>query len=206
MNKKFKTLIPVIFAVTMASTASYAAGTGYLVGQDVHNANKVSFSSSATMVSFTGSTSNVQGNASVDLKNLPKSTGEIKVDLSSMDTGIKRRNEHMKGLLNTAENTFAVFKLKKLNTSLKTLPPYKPVFVNASGDLTFNRVTRPVSTVLELTYMPEMDKNIREGNWIHMVASFDLKLSDHGVKAPQLIPMKVNDTVKIDVDVMGMQK
>lgn len=206
MSKVLKTLLSAIFVSSVINSASYAAGVDYIVGQDVHNINIVSFSSTTTLVSIKGITGNVEGNASVDLKNLPQSTGEIKVDLPTLDTGIKKRNEHMKKVLNTSANPFALFKLKKLNTKLKTLPPYKSVFVSASGNLTINNVARPLTTILELTYMPEMDKDIREGNWIHMVTSFDVKLSDHDIKAPKLIPMKVNDTVKISVDVMGMQK
>jgi polyisoprenoid-binding protein YceI len=206
MSKFLKALFTGAFAGLAISTSAFAAGIDYVVGEDVHNINRVGFISDATLVSIKGVTSNVNGNARVDMKNLAQSTGEIKVDLVSLDTGISRRNEHMKKVINTASNPFATFKLKKLNTKLKALPPYKPVFVNATGDLTINGVTKPVSTVLELTNMPEMDKDIREGNWIHMVTAFDVKLSDHGIKAPSLIPMKVNDTIKINVDVMGMQK
>src|SRR5438128_2309024 len=134
MKKSFKTLLSAIFISSILSPASYAAGVDYIVGKDVHTINKVSFSSTATMVSITGITGNVEGNAKVDLKNLGQSTGEIKVNLPSLDTGISRRNEHMRGLLNTDVSPFAVFKLKKINTNLKTLPPYKSVFVNATGD------------------------------------------------------------------------
>jgi polyisoprenoid-binding protein YceI len=206
VNKSIKTLLSAVFVSSVIGSAAYAAGVDYIVGEDMHTINKVSFSSKATLTSITGTTSNIAGNAKVDMANLTKSTGEIKVNLTSLDTGVARRNEHMQGVINSAENPFATFKLKKINTNIKSLPAYKPVFVNASGDITLNKITKPVNTVLELTYMPEKDKNFREGNWIHMVTSFDLKLSDHGIVAPKLIPMKVNDVVKINVDVMGQQK
>ncbi|MBC7476316.1 MAG: hypothetical protein H7263_18675, partial [Candidatus Sericytochromatia bacterium] len=55
-------------------------------------------------------------------------------------------------------------------------------------------------------YMPEKDKSYRQGNWIHLTTNFNVKLSDYGIKAPGIIPLKVNDTVGLVVDVMGMKK
>lgn len=204
MNKMFRTLLTASILIASVSTTAFA--DNYVVGQDIHTQNKVNFNSSTMLASFTGVTDKVEGNANVDLKNLKKSSGEIKVMLETLDTGIGKRNEHMKGVLNTAKNSLAIFKLKALRTTLKTLPAYKTVVANASGDLTINGVTKPVTTLLNLTYMPEKDKSYRQGNWIHLTTNFNVKLSDYGIKAPGIIPLKVNDTVGLVVDVMGMKK
>mgnify|MGYP001615506585 CR=1 FL=1 len=201
-----KTLLVSAFMSTVLSSAVFAAGTSYEVGDDVHNTNEVKFTSNASIVQFYGTTSDIQGTANVDLNSLTKSTGEIKVSLATFDTRKPQRNEHMKKVLNTDVNQFAVFKLKELKTGLKTLPAYKAVMVNAIGDLSLNNITKPINTMLEITYMPEKDKNSREGDWIHLATNFEIKLSDYGIKAPRLIPLKVNDVLKIDVNVMGMKK
>jgi polyisoprenoid-binding protein YceI len=202
-----KTLKTILSSVIMTSLMAGAAfADNYTVGQDMHNLNKASFYSTATLASFTGTTGDITGNANVDLKHLRKSTGEIKVNLASVDTGINKRNEHMRGVLNTDKNQFAIFKLKSIAKDIKSFPAYKTIIVPIVGEITINGVTKPLSTNVDLTYMPEQDKNYRAGNWIRLQSSFDVSLSDHGIKAPGIVPMKLNNLVKINIDVMGMQK
>lgn len=202
--KALKTIFSSVIIGSLLSTAAFA--DNYTVGQDMHNLNKVSFTSTATLASFTGTTADVTGDASVDLKNLKNSKGEIKVNLTGLDTGISRRNDHMKNVLQTDKNQYAIFKLKSIDNNLKTLPAYKTVVVPITGEITINGVTKPLKTTMDLTYMPEQDKNYRAGNWIRMQSAFDVSLSDHGIQAPGIVPMKLNNIVKINVDVMGMKK
>ncbi len=204
MNK-LSTILSTIVISSFSTMSVFAADT-YTVSKDMHTLNNASFTSTATLASFTGTTQDVMGEATVDMANLKNSKGEIKVDITTLDTGIKKRNEHMNGLLQTSKNKYATFKLKSINNKLKMLPAYKTVIVPITGDLTINGVTKQINTTMDLTYMPEKDKNYRAGQWIRMQTAFDVKLSDHGIKAPGIVPMKVNDVVKVSLDVMGMKK
>ena len=200
-----KIVLSTVIISSLTAMSAYAADN-YTVGQDMHNLNKASFTSTATLASFTGTTQDVTGSAEVDMANLKNSKGDIKINLKTLDTGISRRNEHMNGVLQTEKNQYAIFRLKSIDKYVKTLPAYKTVIVPITGDLTINGVTKPIKTTLDLTYMPEKDKNYRAGQWIRMQTAFNVKLSDHGIKAPGIVPLKLNDTVGISLDIMGMKK
>lgn len=202
-----RTLKTVLSSILISSFMSgIAFADTYEVTQDKHNINKASFYSTATLASFTGITSDVSGKADFDMKNLKKANGEIKINLASLDTGINKRNEHMRGVLNTDKNQYAIFKLKSIPKNIKAFPAYKTIIVPVVGDIIINGVSKPLKTNVELTYMPEKDKEYRAGDWIRLQSSFDIKLSDHGIQAPGIVPMKLNNVVKINVDVMGMKK
>lgn len=202
-----KTLKTVLSSVLISSfMTGVAFADTYVVGQDIHNLNSTTFYSTATLASFTGKTADISGQADFDMKDLKKAKGEIKVNLASLDTGINKRNEHMRGVLNTDKNQYAIFKLKSIPKNIKSFPAYKTIRLPIVGDIVINGVSKPLNTNIELTYMPEKDKEYRAGDWIRLQSSFDVKLSDHGIQAPGIVPMKLNNVVKINIDVMGMKK
>lgn len=189
-------------AVMLAATLP-ATARPFKVSNDVHTLNNVTFYSKATIVTIKGQTDQVIGLANVDPDNLAATSGSIKVDLHALDTGISKRNEHMQGVLETDKFPYAEFKPTKIVAPTKKATPNKPVKVTIEGLMTFHGVTKPVKADATVTYLPEVDKDYRPGDWFQLEATFPLKLSDFKIVAPKLIPMKVADDLSIALTVMA---
>jgi polyisoprenoid-binding protein YceI len=75
--------------------------------------------------------------------------------------------------------------------------------VTIDGLMTMHGVTKPVTATATITYLPQVDKDYRPGDWFQMDATFPLKLSAFNVIAPKLVPMKVADDLTISLTVMA---
>lgn len=189
-------------AVLLAATLP-AAARPFKISNDVHTLNNVTFYSKATIVTIKGQTDQVLGMADVNPDNLAATSGSIKVSLHALDTGIAKRNEHMQGVLETDKYPYAEFKPTKIVAPTKKAAPNKPVKVTIEGLMTFHGVTKPVKADATVTYLPEVDKEYRPGDWFQLETTFPLKLSDYKLVAPKLIPMKVADDLSISLTVMA---
>jgi len=172
----------------------------------MHSANEVSFTSRAPLVKFTGRTDKVIGAITGNPNDLSHAKGEFKVDLTSLDTGIGLRNEHMKNFLEASKYPFAVLKIKSVKGP-RRLKPNQPANVTILGDMSLHGQTRTVSFPAEVTYLPEQNAQFRAGNWIQVSSEFKLKMTDYGVQLPSMIlGPKVSDQVTIAIDTSVRQK
>jgi polyisoprenoid-binding protein YceI len=189
-------------AVILAATLP-AAARPFKISNDVHTLNNVTFFSKATIVTIKGQTDQVLGLANVNPDNLAATSGSIKVDLHALDTGIAKRNAHMQGVLETDKYPYAEFKPTKINAPTNKAAANKPIKVTIDGLMTFHGVTKPVRAEATVTYLPEVDKEYRPGDWFQLEATFPLKLSDFNIVAPKLVPMKVSNDLSIALTVMA---
>jgi len=193
----------------LVATAAWAQGGAiadrlFAVAEDKHSLNEVVFTSKASIVRFTGRTSKMSGAATINVQDATKASGNVKVDLASLDTGISLRNEHMRGVLETEKFPAATFTFRGIKLAKKTLTPNAPVSGTANGQMTLHGVTRTISAPVELTYLPEQDANYRPGDWVHVNARFKLKMSDYGIQLPKpVLGVKVADEIELDVDGMA---
>ncbi len=201
MSKKIAAL-----SLALAASLSIAAGAQarpFKVSPDVHSLNEAVFHSKAAIVKMTGRTSKVEGEGEIDIDNPAKNPkGVVTVDVSSFDTGIGLRNEHMRGAIEADKYPTATFKVKALKAP--KLVANNPVEGTVTGDLTFHGVTKTVTAPVSLTYLPEADKNYRPGDWVQVSTAFKLKLTDYGLKLPGLLGQKVADELAIQLE--GMAK
>lgn len=179
----------------------------FTVTEDKHNPNFATFHSRAALVRFQGTTSKVFGSADVDPDHPEHASGEIRIDLASLDTGIEKRNGHMRSVLEVEKHPFAVFKLKRIQGAHK-LEPNRPVTLTVAGDMLIHGVTRSLVTEVTVVYLPESalseqdrQHGFRKGDWISLSTSFKLKLRDFNVEPPGLVPLKVAEEVTIELDV-----
>jgi polyisoprenoid-binding protein YceI len=129
-----------------------------------------------------------QGKLSV---NATQVSGEIDFDLGSLDTGISKRDEHMK----TKYLEIEKFPKARLTIQTVQLTPgwtLKNPELNESsfeGELTLHGVTHKVSGKFSLSQSRAVD------------AQFTVKLSDFKVEVPTFAGVTVADDVKIHVTI-----
>lgn len=201
MNLKYAAALTVAASLTMAVAAE---ARSFKVTPDIHSQTEASFTSRAVLVKFSGHTSHVDGDGAIDVDHPSvHPQAKVVVDLTTLDTGIPLRNEHMKGFLEASKYPTATFTLKSLKAP--RLLPNHEVEGTVTGTLTIHGVTHVVAAPVSLTYMPETDKNYRPGDWVSMSTAFKIKLSDYGISLPkQVLGLKVNDNLDLALD--GMAK
>lgn len=202
MNSKFA-----VTALALAASLAVAANVDarpFKVAPDAHSETMASFISKAAIVKMTGRTTKVDGDGEINVdKPSLNPKGTVTVDVSSFDTGIGLRNEHMRGMIEADKYPTATFKLKALKAP--KLVAQQPVDGTVTGEFTFHGVTRTLSAPVTLVYLPEQDKNYRPGDWVSVSTAFKFKLSDHGIQLPApMLGMKVADELTVELE--GMAK
>lgn len=195
----------VVNAAVLPALPAFAAPRTFAVAEDVHTLNEAVFSSRAAIVRMTGRTSKATGSAKIDVNDVKAATGSVVLDVGSFDTGIKLRNEHMQGFLESSKYPTATFSFNTITIPGNKLKPNAEISGTADGTMTFHGVTKRISVPVSLTYLPETDKDYRPGDWIQVQSAFKLKLSDYGINLPtKLLGAKVADELSIEIN--GMAK
>ena len=119
--------------------------------------DNVSFTSDAPIELIVGRTNKITGKITIDDSlNLTKAptTVSFNVDLSSIDTGIPLRNEHMRdNFLETKKFPTAVFKvIKIMPASPAKLIDQKPLKLMAEGNLSIHGINVKKNIPVKITY------------------------------------------------------
>jgi polyisoprenoid-binding protein YceI len=194
-----------ILAIFSAQAAGAAPATrDFKITPDHHTVSEASFTSRALIVRMTGRTNNLSGNAKINLQDLIHAAGTVNVDLLTLDTGISKRNEHMRGFLETGKFPQAIFKFTRIDVAGNKLEPGKLVEGKATGTITIHGVTRPLVAPIELTYLPQSDPKYRQGDWLHFYSQFKTHVSDFDIALPKpIIGPKVSNDLTIEIDGMA---
>lgn len=192
-------------ALILSATPAFAAARTFTVETDKHSLNELTFTSKAAIVKIIGRTSDLSGEAKIDVENVAKSSGALSIPLDKLDTGIAMRNEHMQGATEAAKFPTATFKFTDIKVPGNKLKTNAPVEGTAVGTMTLHGVTKSLTVPVELTYLPETDAKYRAGDWIHISSAFKLKLTDYGITPPSM-GIKVADVQEIQVDGMAKAK
>lgn len=196
-------MIP-LFAVASAAAFSGAqAKTFTIVGEKLAYRNVATVESVSDYETFTGRTNGVSGFLKFD----PKShtgTGEVEVDVKSIDTGIPLRNEHMQseGWLDAAK--YPTIKFVATKVSHTAGDAYK-----VTGKLTLHGVTKVVTATAKVSYRAadaETKAKGFEGDVVKLSTKFDIKLSDFGIKIPDMVKGKVSNEVALAVNAFALAK
>ena len=117
--------------------------------------NHVAFVSKAAMEKFEGKTRRLAGRIEVDPDRIGDSAQvHFEVDLTTLDTGIARRNQHMRdNHLETARFPKAVFDgVAILGSDAPALRPGAPTTLDVEGTFTLHGVSRRVRLRVETTF------------------------------------------------------
>ncbi len=193
-----------IAAIALLGAASAPAlqdgGTTYHVGHHAKFVN-ISFESQADIETIVGTANAASGEVRLDGQG--GGSVSLSVPVAALKTGIDMRDEHLRSpmWLDAAKFPAITFVSKKAE-------PVKdqPSKVAVTGDLTVHGVAKEIAVTVEWKALPEeltKKGGFGDGKWIKFSTAFDVKLSEHGVKVPEVAVGKVNDTWKVQVVVYG---
>ncbi len=155
---------------------------------------------------FEGKTQKASAHVNIkDMSDLAAGARAIfRVDLASIKTGMRQRDTDMRDkYLHTDEHPYAEFMLEKISavytvkeedgkktkTPVKGLAPGVETHLDAEGTLLIRGVKKQIQLKgLRVTYTPESEetKKIRKGGLLKAVGSFEIDMTDYGVKQPRL--------------------
>ena len=140
--------------------------------------------------SFEAKTSSVSGQLAVDPAQPSRLTGELAVDLKTLDTGIGLRNTHMR------ENYLEVAKGDGFDRAVLSEIVLKGEAATVTGATTFTATLlvhgarKPVSGQANIS---------RNGADVRIDASFLVSLADFGIPEPRYLGVGVKDQVQVKV-------
>jgi polyisoprenoid-binding protein YceI len=199
-------LLASLLGSAIGSTAAFAKEIKFDVN-DPNGRDNVSFTSNAPIEVINGHTSKISGTVSIDdsldLKKQPIAA-QFDVDLSSIDTGIALRNEHMRdNFLETKKFPKATFKLKSIESGATVLKDKEKVQLKALGDFTVHGKTTQKEMPIEVTYFklcPSTEGKFKNCDLIQINATFPVAFKDHDIKRPEIVFQKLADTVFVIVN------
>lgn len=191
---RFLLVVPVL----MLSQVSYAATW------DIDPAHtKAQFAVRHLMVSTVrGSFPKVSGTIQLDEQDFTKSTIQAALDANSLDTGVEKRDQHLK-----SPDFFDVAKHPTLTFTSKKIQKVGDGQYDVTGDLTMHDVTKEVMLKVEGQPKPFRDPNgmMRIGG----MATTKINRKDFGLTWNQALEtggVLIGDDVTITIDVELMQK
>jgi FKBP-type peptidyl-prolyl cis-trans isomerase len=203
----------VVATLTGIGLAAMAAQGAYRVyyANDEFNRNVVMIVSDAPLETMLIRTGNVTAEVKVDPTNaLNDPQARFVVDLASLETGIKARDEIMRGKdwLNVAQFPKATFKLRKLlgiTRDVQILTPNQTRRFKAEGDMDLHGVTKTVMADVEVTPLPADDNTAQRlpGDLLRIKATFPIKLDDFGIAVAAPAKLKIANEESVTVNVFA---
>ncbi len=176
------------------------------------NYSRATFKTDALLETIVGTTAGpgVSGSLTLDLAKPQTATGVIRVDLTTVNSGVAKRDADMKGpeYLDTANeaNRYAVFEVKGVETA-RPLEPGKEITAKVKGVLTIKG--KPVDRVIDarVTYLrltpQQLESHKRFGyteDVLRVRATFDTTFTNHGMQVPQYLLLKVSNEIQLETD------
>ena len=187
--RKPTVLVAALFVCVVATAAGAAE---YVIKPG--SPNQVIFTSKAATETFQGKTDQMTGSFSVDPAAVGDSlTVNVAVDLASLDTGIKKRNQHMaENHLETKKYPKAVFKGATLRSGNGTaLVVGTPATFEVEGAFTLHGVTRRLRTTVEVL--------LKDASTIEFKTAFPVPLADYKINRPKFLFLKLGEVQEITV-------
>jgi polyisoprenoid-binding protein YceI len=190
-DKKMKKPVIAVLMLIVLVASSYAQDLTKFELQS----GDVLFISKAPLETFDGRTSMVSGDFSINPEMISNViSGKIVVDVQSLDTGKKLRNEHMMdGYLNPDQYPEIVFEPNRIvKAEPGSLADGEIVAITVAGDFLLHGVTKEVEATGNAMYNAEKKK-------LDVSFDFVIKLTDFGIKRPSFLLMKVSDEINVNV-------
>ncbi len=140
--------------------------------------------------SFEAKTSSVSGQLAVDPAQPSRLTGEIAVDLKTLDTGISLRNTHMRDHYLEVASGEGFERAVLSEIVLKGDAATVTGATTFTGTLLVHGTKKPVSGQARIT---------RAGADVRVDASFPVNLPDFGIPEPRYLGVGVKDQVQVKV-------
>lgn len=170
---------------TLAAAATFAVRPG--------GDTKVVFVSKAPTETFEGKTSRMEGTLTLDPSAVGDSiTVHLEVDMASLDTGSKLRNQHMRDRhLETAKFPKAIFDgAAVLSPAGAKLEAGKLTAFQIEGTFTCHGVSRRLRCDAQAAWV---------ANGVSFSASFPVTLGDYNITRPEMLFLKLAETQQVRV-------
>jgi polyisoprenoid-binding protein YceI len=175
MKKLITTILFLIVCANISNAQEYMTDSGTAI-----------FHSEVPLHSFTGSSDFLTG-----LINLEDGTVDFYLDLTTLDTGIQKRDRDMKETLETGKFPFAEF-FGSLSTDFNPDDTSEQP-VKVKGDFKIHGVSREVTIDGTLQMKPE---------GLMVTANWVLELEDYDIVPPSLLFVKVDQEQKIEIEAL----
>ncbi|MDB4987129.1 MAG: hypothetical protein JWN04_2307 [Myxococcaceae bacterium] len=192
--RRLKSLFSLALLLTPLA-ASSAAAQAHTFKVDGAGGSSMQFVSDAPLEKFTGKTTKLSGEITVDPDKADKGKGEIKADAGSIKTNVALRDEHLasENWLDAKKYPHATFVISKVSGATK-LKPNDVTEVTVSGKFTLHGVTKDVTAPAKVRYTPGSKPTLR------VQASFTVHLEDYKVEIPKIVALKVSPDIVVNVD------
>jgi len=174
--------------------------------------SSATFKTDAPLETVVGTTAGgaVSGTVTGDPARPQAATGTIRVDLSTLKTGIEKRDADLrsKNYLDTENeaNRFAVFVLKGVEIG-GPLDPGKEVPAKLKGTLTVKERPVDITADARITYVKltpdQLESQKRFGftsDNIRLKVKFNTSFTNHGMQIPELMFMKLSNDIQLETD------
>ena len=172
--------------------------------------NEAKFSSKAPLEDIDGTADGISGQFMLNPANIETSKGKVEVRVASMQTGIKKRDEHMFSAtwLDAETHPTISFDIKKLTDVKVTSKSDAKVVLTAKahGSFVMRGVEREMVTDVTLTILPESEKTRERapGDFLMVKTAFAVPLSAHNVAGKgDIIGSKVSENIQVEVNLYG---
>ena len=145
----------------------------------------------------TGKFMDAVGTVTLDDANPANSSVEVSFDISGINTGVPKLDEHLKSpdFFDAAKYPTATFKSTKVEVLPSADPSAKPTQAKVTGDLTIHGVTRPVT--LNVTLNAEAPHPMMKVKAAGFTATTTIMRSDFGMD--KYVPM-VSDQIDLSIE------
>lgn len=191
LNKLFS-LALLVAPLAIATGASAQAKTFKV---DSAGGSSFQFVSDAPLEKFTGKSTSLSGEITVDPAKIEKGKGDIKAEVATIKTNVALRDEHLAGenWLDAKKYPQARFVISKISGADK-LKPNDVTEVTVSGKFTIHGVTKDVTSKAKVRYTPGAKEALR------VQASFTIHLEDYKVSIPSIVALKVSPDIVVNID------
>lgn len=180
--------IMVAFFILLCATSPRAAEFVVKPGAP----NQVVFTSKAATETFQGKTNKMQGRISLDPAQVADSvTVYIEVDLASLDSGLGKRDQHMRdNHLETKKYPKAIFKGATLRSaSGAVLTAAAPAKFDVEGAFTLHGVTRRLRATVEVV--------LKDARTLEFKTAFLVPLADYKIDRPKFLFLKLGEVQEV---------
>ena len=176
---------------------------------DAWGRDTVEFRTTAPLEDIVGTTNQITGKLKADPKNIagPATSARIEVDLTGIRTGIEMRDGHVAKALGADKAPTAILTLDRIKSaSPGSLEPGVPSDLVGEGTFQLKGVSHKVDVKARVTYVPKGGpfNQMRPGNFVKLVADFDVKLADYGIERKgAVLPLQVGETAHVTATLLA---
>lgn len=159
--------------------------------------SRVLFQSEARLETFNGVAEKVRGAIALDPDDLRNASGSVRVDVRSMKTGIKLRDEHLQSSnwLDAERYPEIVFMLDRI-VGAQRLVDKGEVNLRLEGKFSLHGITKPMTVDAKVRY--DASKNE-----VVFMTRFKVKLEDYGISIPTLVALKVAREITVRATIVA---